>query len=345
MTHRIDLRSDTVTRPTPGMRAAIAAAEVGDDIYGEDPTVNRLEARFAAMAGKEGALFVPSGTLANQIAIKCHTSHGDEVLCDADSHIVHYETAAPAAISGVALRVLAGERGVFGPHQVAAAVRPNNIHSPRSRLVLIENTHNRGGGTIWPIEQLAAVAATAREHGLAIHMDGARLFNAVVATGIALDQWASYADSLSVCFSKGLGAPVGSILAGSREFVARARRIRKMLGGAMRQAGILAAAAEYALDNHIERLAEDHAHARLLASLLAGAARLEVETTTPPTNMVYFRLRDASAAQADTLAARWRARGVLVNHTGAGRFRAVTHLDVSGEDVRIAASVIVEESA
>ncbi|MCX7718836.1 MAG: low-specificity L-threonine aldolase [Candidatus Sumerlaeaceae bacterium] len=345
MTHIIDLRSDTVTRPTPAMRAAIAAAEVGDDIFGEDPTVNRLEERFAALAGKEAALFVSSGSQGNQIAIKCHTSPGDEILCDANSHMVHYETAAPAAISGVAIRGLDGDRGVFGPEAVAAAVRPDNIHSPRSRLVVIENTHNRGGGTIWPIEQVAAVSRIARERGLAIHMDGARLFNAVVATGIALREWASHADSVSVCFSKGLGAPVGSILAGSRDFIARARRVRKMLGGAMRQAGILAAAAEYALDHHIERLAEDHAHARLLASLLAAAPGLEVETLTPPTNMVYFRLRGATHAEAEALSARWRARGVLVNHTGSGRFRAVTHLDVSHDDIRVAARIMVEESA
>jgi threonine aldolase len=341
MTEIIDLRSDTVTRPTPAMREAIAHAEVGDDIFGDDPTVNRLQERFAALAGKDAALFTPSGTQANQIAIMVHTRPGDEVICDANSHIVHYETGAPAVLSGVSIRPVEGDRGVFTAGMLEAAIRPDNIHNPASALVVIENTHNRGGGSVWPLETLRAVTAAAHARGLRAHLDGARIFNAAAATGVPLRDWAAHFDSISVCFSKGLGAPAGSMLAGSREFIARARRMRKMLGGAMRQAGILAAAAEHALDHHVERLAEDHAKARELGDAIAACAAFEPEPV--PTNMVFWRLR-ATPAEAQEFHARCRARGVWFNLVGGTRFRAVTHLDVSPEQVDRAAEIICAEA-
>ncbi len=338
----IDLRSDTVTRPTPAMREAIARAEVGDDIFGDDPTVNRLQERFAALAGKEDALFVTSGTQGNQIAIRCHTQPGDEVLCDANSHIVHYESGAPAAISGVAFRPLAGSRGIFTAAMVREAIRPDNVHHPVSSLVVVENTHNRGGGAVWPLETVREVTAGARERGLRNHLDGARIFNAVAATGVSLSQWAACFDSLTACFSKGLGAPAGSILAGPRDFIRRARRVRKMLGGAMRQSGILAAAAEHALDHHVSRMAEDHENARLLRDLLAACPRFGMEPVE--TNMVFWILRDASPDAARDLQARCRARGAWFNWVGGTRFRAVTHLDVTRAQVEEAAVIIRGEA-
>jgi threonine aldolase len=343
MSRPIDLRSDTVTRPTPAMRAAMAAAEVGDDVYSDDPTVNRLQERFAALVGKEAALFVTSGTQGNQVAIRVHTRPGDEVLADRDSHIIHYEAGGPAALAGVSTCPLDGVRGVFTADQVRAAVRPDNVHYPVSRLVVVENTHNRGGGSIWPLRQAAAVCLTARECGLRTHLDGARLFNAVVATGVPAAEWARHFDSLSVCFSKGLGAPVGSIVAGDRDFIRAAARIRKLFGGQLRQVGILAAAAEHALDHHVQRLAEDHFNAKLLIERLAGCDEIEVEGGLE-TNMVFFRLRNGGAASPEALMAACRRRGVLFGHTGGGRFRAVTHLDVGADDCRRAAAVIAEEA-
>jgi threonine aldolase len=337
----IDLRSDTVTRPSPAMRAAMAGAEVGDDVFGDDPTVNRLQTRFAEMAGKEEALFVTSGTQANQTALKCHTQPGDEIICDANSHIVRYEGGGPAALSGVSIAVLPGERGIFSVDMVAAAIRPDDVHEPVTSLVALENTHNKGGGTVWPISTLAEVCRYAHERGLKTHLDGARIFNAVAATGIALAEWAGHFDSVAVCFSKGLGAPVGSILAGSREFIRRARRVRKMLGGGLRQVGILAAAAEYALDHNVKRLAEDHENARLLASELSRVGAFEVETV--PTNMVFWSLR-GTPEQADALVEACRRRGVWFLNFSGVRFRAVAHLDVTREQILTAAQIIAEEA-
>ncbi|HZT81959.1 MAG TPA: GntG family PLP-dependent aldolase, partial [Gemmataceae bacterium] len=254
----IDLRSDTVTRPTPGMRAAMAAAEVGDDVFDEDPTVNRLQERVAALLGKEAALFVPSGTMSNQVCVRTHTQPGDELLCDVNCHIYNYEAGGPAVLSGVTCRCVEGDCGILDVSQLDGLVRPDNEHFVRTRLVCLENTHNRGGGKVYPLEKVQAISAWARRAGLATHLDGARLWNAVVATGVPAQEWARHFDSVSVCFSKGLGAPVGSALAGPRDFVAKARRTRKLFGGGMRQAGVLAAAALYALDHHVERLAEDH---------------------------------------------------------------------------------------
>src|SRR5713101_129904 len=273
----IDLRSDTITRPTPAMRAAMHSAEVGDDVFGEDPTVNRLEERVAQLLGKEAALFVPSGTMSNQICVKAHTQPGDELLCEASCHIYVNEAGAPAALSGVTCGTIEGDYGISDVSQLEDQIRPNNDHQVRTRLVALENTHNRGGGRVYPLEKTLAISSWARRHGLIMHLDGARLWNAMVATGIPAAEWARQFDSVSVCFSKGLGAPVGSALAGTRDFVTRARRIRKLLGGGMRQAGVIAAAALYALDHHVDRLREDHLNAQTIAQAIAGIPGLRLD--------------------------------------------------------------------
>ncbi|MBI3078927.1 MAG: low-specificity L-threonine aldolase [Deltaproteobacteria bacterium] len=335
----IDLRSDTVTRPTPAMRQAMAEAEVGDDVFGEDPTVNALQARAATLLGKEAALFVPSGTMANQLAIRTHTEPGDEVIIEGSSHPFNYEGGATAALSGVQFFTLPGRRGILDASQVEAAIRPPDHHYPRTRLVCLENTHNRGGGSIFPLEKILEIAGVARDRGLALHLDGARLFNACVATGIKPAEYARHFDSVSFCLSKGLGAPVGSLLAGSAAFIDRAHRFRKMFGGGMRQAGILAAAGLYALDHHIERLEEDHRHARLLAQGLAGFPGVEVKPEEVETNMVFVRVTDRPAAE---LARALREQGVLLLATARDTIRCVTHLDVSEADIHDALARITE---
>jgi threonine aldolase len=317
----VDLRSDTLTRPTPGMRAAIAAAEVGDDVFGEDPTVNALEARVAALLGKDQGLFVPTGTMANQIAIRCLTEPGDEVILEADAHPFHYEAGGAAVISGVTIRLVQGDRGVLDPDVVRAAVRAPNVHHAPPRLLSVENTANRGGGTVIPAEHCARIAAAARAAGLHTHLDGARLWNAHVATGTALDVFAAPFDMVSVCFSKGLGAPVGSMLLGPADRMERARRFRKMLGGGMRQVGVLAAACDYALTHHLAGLADDHARAlRLWEGLAERGWAVE---RRPESNMVYVRVPDAPA-RAEALAE----RGVRCIALAWDRIRLVTHLDV-----------------
>jgi threonine aldolase len=327
----IDLRSDTVTRPTPAMRRAMAEAEVGDDVYGEDPTVRLLEERVAERLGLEAALFVPSGTMANQLALGVHTRPSDEVVCEAGSHILHYEGGGVAALWGVQPQPLPGERGLFGPEQVTAAVRPLDIHNPRTRLLWTENTHGRSGGTVWPVERFRAVVAAGRKAGLAVHMDGARLFNAAVATGVPASTWASLTDTTSVCFSKGLGAPVGSALVGGKALIQDARRLRKRLGGAMRQVGILAAGALHALEHHVDRLAEDHANARRLASGLAELAGVTVDVARVETNMVFADFPRPAAEMLPRLAA----QGVLAGAGGTSphAIRLVCHLDVSASDI------------
>ncbi|MGI8907623.1 MAG: threonine aldolase family protein [Candidatus Sumerlaeaceae bacterium] len=338
----IDLRSDTVTRPSPAMRKAMAEAEVGDDVFGEDPTVNRLQARFAEMAGKEAALFVPSGTMGNQICLRGLAQAGDEILCDENSHIIHYEAGAPAALSGLTPRPLTGNRGVFDESAVRIAIRPlGNIHYAPTSVIVIENTHNRGGGTVWSIRNIGDIRQTARERGLRLHLDGARIWNAMVATNTTLAEWASLFDTLTACFSKGLGAPVGSMIAGPVEIIERGRRFRKMLGGGMRQAGILAAAAEYALDHELPRLHEDHALARMLAVELKRHGMVEVESDPPPTNMVYLVLTCALSGE---LSDRCKTEGVRFGHVGAGRYRLVTHRDVTSEQVVEAARIISEQA-
>lgn len=333
----IDLRSDTVTKPTAAMREAMARAEVGDDVFGDDPTVKALESQTAELLGKEAALFVPSGTMANQLAIRSHTEPGDEILVEANAHIYYYEGGGPAALSGVMCRCINGQRGIFTGADVEAALRPADPHFPRTRLVCLENTHNRGGGKIWSIGQVQEVAAAARKHGLQLHLDGARLWNASVAAGIPERDYAAYFDTVSVCFSKGLGAPVGSALAGPKAFIERARRFRKMFGGGMRQAGIIAAGALFALANHRARLAEDHANAKALASGLAAVNGLEAAPAEVETNMVRFRVRALPAQQ---LVDRLRAQGVLLLAVGPDTIRAVTSLMVSSDDIRAAVAVV-----
>jgi threonine aldolase len=335
----IDLRSDTVTRPTPAMRRAMAEAEVGDDVFGEDPTIRALEERFAGMLGKEAALFVPSGTMANQIAVGVHAGPGDELLCAATSHVYVWEGGGIARLWGVTTRTFPGTCGLLTREELEGKIRPDDAHYPRTRLVCLENTHNRGGGRVQPIEQVAAIAVWARSNGLAMHLDGARLFNAVVASGRSAAEWASHCDTVSVCFSKGLGAPVGSALAGSRSLIREAHRLRKVLGGGMRQAGILAAGALYALEHHVERLAEDHEHARLLAAAVERSGGLRLESGPVETNLVWIEV-DPRLGTAGEVAARLRERGVLVAALGPQTLRACTHLDVSREDVRRAAEEI-----
>ena len=330
----VDLRSDTVTRPTEAMWEAMRAAPLGDDVLGDEPTVARLEARVAAMLGKEAALFVPSGTMANQLAIRCHCEAGDEIVTHRDSHIIHYETGAPAAISGCMIRTIDGPGGLFDAQAVLATRRNHDIHSPRPRLLVVENTHNRGGGTVWSVDAFAQVARAARELQMQVHVDGARLWNACVAAGYSPADFAKPADSISVCFSKGLGCPVGSALVGSAALIQRARRFRKMLGGGMRQSGLLAAAALHALDHHIDRLAQDHANARRLAE---GAVRIPglsvaVPAEHTPTNMVFLHI-DHSRGTAQRLSEQLASRGILTLALDPQRLRFVTHLDVRTEDI------------
>lgn len=335
----IDLRSDTVTRPTPAMRAAMHAAEVGDDVFHEDPTVNRLEARVAELLGKEAALFVPSGTMSNQIAVKTHTQPGDELICDVNCHIYNYEAGGPAVLSGVSTRTLDGDCGILDVTQLEDKVRPDDDHQVRTRLVCLENTHNRGGGRIYPFEKIQAIHAWTQQHSLMLHLDGARLWNAVVATGIAAKKWAALFDSVSVCFSKGLGAPVGSALAGPREFVRRARRVRKLFGGGMRQAGALAAAALYALEHHVERLAEDHRNAQAIAQAIADTPAMRLVPPEVETNLIWFRV-EREVDTAKDVAAALKERGVLVHAAGPQTLRACTHLDVSAAQAERAAETI-----
>jgi threonine aldolase len=339
MPKTIDLRSDTVTKPTAAMRQAMAAAEVGDDVFGDDPTVIELERATADVLGKEAAVYVPSGTMSNQVAVRTHTEPGDEILLDENAHIYFYESGGPAAISGVMCRLLHGVRGIFSADDVRSALRPQNEHFARTKLVCVENTHNRGGGSIWPLERIRQVHDAAREAKLATHLDGARIWNAAIATGVPECDIARYFDSVSVCFSKGLGAPVGSCLAGSAEFIKRARRFRKMFGGGMRQSGIIAAGALYALRNHRARLAEDHANARTLAEGLAGIAGLAVDLPTVETNIVCF---DVKAMPAPQLVQELAARGVLVLARDAKSIRAVANLMVTAEDITAALGVFRE---
>jgi threonine aldolase len=331
----IDLRSDTVTRPSPGMRRAMAEAEVGDDVFGEDPTVRRLEARAAELLGKETALFVPSGTMANQVALKVHCQPGDEVIVAEGAHVYFYESGAGAAIAGVQFAVVGPPRsGRFAVADLEAAFKPAaNPHNSPTRLVCVENTHNRSGGMVWSEAEIAAVATAARGHGLALHLDGARLLNAAAVLGTSAAALAAPFDTASLCFSKGLGAPVGSVLAGSRAHIERARRFRKMLGGGMRQVGILAAAALYALDNNVARLPEDHANARLIA------ARLGLDPAAVPSNIVMIDLLPRHPPAVE-LHATLEAAGVRCLAIGPRRLRLVTHLDVSRADCERATEIL-----
>ena len=337
----IDLRSDTVTRPTPEMRRAMAEAEVGDDVYGEDPTVARLESEVAGLLGKESAVFVPSGTMGNQLALLAQTGRGDEILVHADAHIYFYEAGAPAALAGVMCRLLPGARGRFTPQDVAAALRPPGAHFPPTRLLCLENTHNRGGGAVWDAAATAGVAAAARGAGLAVHLDGARIWNAAAALGVGEAALCAPADTVLCCLSKGLCAPVGSLLCGPADTVARARRWRKALGGGMRQAGVLAAAGLVAVRRMRSRLSEDHANARYLASALADVRGVRVDPAEVETNMVRVGL-DRPAVE---VLAALRSRGVLANAVGPGTLRLVTHHDVSRAACTRAAAALAAVAA
>jgi len=337
----IDLRSDTVTKPSPEMRTAMAEAIVGDDVFGDDPTVKLLEAKTAEMLGKEAGLYVPSGTMANQVALYAASDRGDEVLCGTDCHIINYEVAAPAVLSGLLVHPLPDEKGILSAGIIEANIRPKNIHCPRTTIVALENTHNRAGGTVYPIETIAEIATVARKHGLWMHLDGARLWNAHVATGIPLETYASYFDSVSVCLSKGLGAPVGSLVLGAGEFIDRARRTRKLFGGGMRQAGILAAAGIYALEHNIDRLAEDHANARYLAEAFDGLPGLSVDLETVQTNIVIVDI-DPRVMSVETFATDLADRGVLCVPFGPARVRFVPNLDTDFEDCRRAVAAVTD---
>jgi threonine aldolase len=335
----IDLRSDTVTRPTPAMRKAMAAAEVGDDVYDEDPTVKALERRTAELFGMDAAIFMPSGTMTNQIAIGVHVAPGDEVLCDVTAHIYVWEGGGIARHSGATTRPIEGDRGLLNLELLRGKIRPDDSHYVRTRLVSLENTHNRGGGRVHPLESVAEISAWARSNGLAMHLDGARVMNAVVASGIPASEWARHFDTLSICFSKGLGAPVGSALVGPADLIRKAHRLRKVFGGGMRQAGIIAAGALFALENHVERLAEDHAHARLLAGAVEQTEGLRLESGPVETNLVWISV-DPVLGTAPDVAARLREAGVLVSALGPQVLRACTHLDVTREQVEFAADAI-----
>jgi len=335
----LDFRSDTVTRPSAEMMAAVMAAPLGDDVQGEDPTVNALEERIADVLGKEAAVYVPSGTMSNQIGVRVHSSPGDELLCEAECHIFMYEQAGYAQLSGVAAMPVQGKFGVLEPEQLYGKLRAENTHFPRTRLLVLENTHNRGGGRIQPYDKVRDVCRWAHENGLATHLDGARLMNAVVATGIPAADWAQHFDTVSICFSKGLGAPVGSALVGPRDLMREARRHRKVLGGGMRQAGVIAAAALYALENNVERLAEDHRHAAQLAAAVRGIEGLDLASDCVDTNIVVFDV-DSHLGTAPELVGRLKANGLLVLAISPTRIRAVTHLDVDAGDVARAAEIL-----
>ncbi len=332
----IDLRSDTVTRPTPGMRKAMAAAEVGDEQRGDDPTVTALCERVADLLGKEAALFLPSGTMCNQIAVLVHCRPGDEIIAADIAHLIGSEAAGPAALAGAQILAVPSERGIFTAAAVEAAVRAPKRNAPRSRLVEIEQTVNAGGGAVWPLEAIESVAQAASRHGLAMHMDGARLMNAAVASGKSAAEIAKPFDSVWIDLSKGLGCPIGGVLAGSAAFIEEAWRWKHRLGGAMRQAGIVAAAGLYALDHHVERLAEDHATARLLAGQLSGVPGIRLDPPEVETNIVFFDVGE-SGMDAREIERRLHSQGILVGAAGRTRMRAVTHLDVAASDVEAAA--------
>jgi threonine aldolase len=326
----IDLYSDTVTRPTLEMRRFMCDAEVGDEQKHEDPTVNLLQEMVADLLGKEAAVFLPSGTMCNEIALRVHCRPGDEMLAHRTAHPIHFETGGPAALAGVNVRPLEGPRGQYDVEALEAGIRPQSRYHPRSRLVWVEQTSNLGGGSIWPLARVRAVTDVARRHGLATHLDGARLMNAVVAGGVAARDWAAPFDSAWIDFTKGLGAPVGAALAGSREFIAEAWRMKQQMGGAMRQAGIIAAGGVYALRHHVKRLTDDHVNARRLAAGLAGLPGVSLDPTSIETNIVFF---DVSGPPAATVVERLQARGVRMGAMGPHTIRAVTHLDVSAEQI------------
>lgn len=339
MPELVDLRSDTVTKPSLGMRTAMAEAEVGDDVYHEDPSVNRLEAMVAALYGKEAALYVASGTMANQLAIRAQTHHGDEVIMERTSHPFNSEAGALAALAGVQVNLIDGKRGLMEVEQIKAVVRTPNVHHAPTALICLENTHNRGGGSIWPLDAIRTIREFAHSVEVPMHLDGARLMNACVATGLTPKDYAQYFDSCTLCLSKGLGAPVGSLVIGSKDFIARAHRFRKQFGGGMRQAGILAAAGIYALEHNVERLAEDHLNAKRLAKGIAEIDGLDIDEKAVETNILFFHVRKPGLT-VPMLLDRMKAEGVLMGGTGPNTIRAVSHLDVSKDGIDRAIEVL-----
>lgn len=337
----IDLRSDTLTQPTPEMRQAMASAPVGDDVFSEDPTVNELQDRVAKLLGKEAALLVPSGTMGNQLGVRLHCGAGDEFICDLNCHIFQYEQVVHTQLFGISANVVETDDGMLTPSHLTDRIRPDSIHTPATRLVCLENTHNRLGGRLMPLEQVAEVCTAAKEKGLARHLDGARLWNAAVATGTTPADWAQHFDTISVCFSKGLGAPVGSAIVGTLEHIEQARRHRKALGGGMRQAGILAAAALYALDHQYERLAEDHQHAAQLAEAIRQTGPFQLVADRCDTNLVLFDI-DPTWGNADRFLGLAQQEGLLALDMKPHRIRLVTHLDVDEKQVDDACQIILE---
>src|SRR5438552_13099204 len=335
----IDLRSDTVTKPSAGMREAIARAEVGDDVFGEDPTVNRLQDVAARLLGKEAALFVPSGTMANQLAVRLHTNPGDEMIVESGSHVVRYESGAAAGLSGVQTCWVPGIRGILQPAQIEAAIRPSDYHNPPTALISLENTHNRGGGSIYPLATILAIRKFAEAHKVAMHLDGARLFNAVVASGISAAEYAGAVETVSFCLSKGLGAPVGSLICSDASRIGKLRRLRKMFGGGMRQAGIIAAAGLYALEHNIQRLVEDHRHAKQLAGALVALPGVRITPEHVETNIVVFDIQETARTAEDVLD-RLKAEGLLLVPFGPATLRAVTHLDISTSQIEQACAIL-----
>jgi len=331
----IDFRSDTVTKPTEEMREAMFTAEVGDDVYGEDPTVNRLEALAAEMLGKEAALFVTSGTQGNQVAILAHCRPGDEVILEAESHIFLYEAGAASALSGVQTRPIRGHRGAMNPDDVKKAIRSDDIHYPSTGLICLENTHNKAGGKVVPPETMKQVYEVAKEQNIPVHLDGARLFNAAVAYGVPVTEFTKYVDTVQVCLSKGLSAPVGSVLAGSKTFIDAARKWRKRLGGGLRQAGVLAAPGIIALEKMVDRLCEDHANARLLAEGLAAISGLHVDVNGVETNIVLCNIKNTGLSNEEFLA-RLIEQGILAGPFDDGVIRFVTHREITSEMIQTA---------
>lgn len=323
----IDFRSDTVTKPTMEMRKAMYEAELGDDVYGEDPTVRRLEEMAAEMSGKQAALYTVSGTMGNQVSIASHVQHGDELICEQEAHIFYYEVAGIAVLSGAQARTVRGTNGILKAADIAEYIRPEDIHQPLTSLICLENTHNRGGGTCYTLEGLAEIKQLADKQRIPVHMDGARIMNAVVATGCTLKDIAQYTDSISICLSKGLCAPVGAIIVGEQEFINKARKIRKRFGGGMRQAGVIAAAGIVGLENMVERLAEDHALARYFAQECANLG-IDVDLATVQTNIVILNIADAAAIRDALLV-----QGFLVSLFGPTKIRVTMHHDVDKQDV------------
>ncbi len=336
----IDLRSDTVTKPNQAMRSVMANAEVGDDVYKEDPTTNRLQKYCAELFKKEDALFVPSGVMGNQLCLNVLTQPSDEIICDKNAHIFQFESGSPAMLSGLSMNLIDGKNGVITPEQVEKVIRPASAYyMPRTKVIEVENTHNVAGGVVHPIENIKALRILADRYNLKMHLDGARLWNASVATGISLEEYSSYFDTISVCLSKGLGAPVGSIILGEKAMIEEAFRVRKAWGGGMRQIGILAAAGLYAIENNFNRLAEDHANAKELANHLAKIEAVEIDSSLVQTNILIFKPLTISAEE---VVAKSKEKGLLISAMGVGAIRAVTHLDISNKDIKQAKQILTE---